>query len=177
MFQRLFRARPAQTSGVALYASAARQSRQPSFYRHMGVADTGEGRFELLSLHVALLVLRLKGQGDAAAETSQHLFDAFLSALDAALREMAVGDLAVGKRMRKLGAAFYGRVRAYDEVMGAEPDREGLKALLARTVLEGRPVQEADLLCGYALGAMEGLRRIELPAVLEGKIAWPEVEA
>ncbi len=173
VFQRLFRVRPARVAGQALYASAARQSRQPAFYRSLGVADSGEGRFELLSLHVALLVLRLRGCGEAAAETSQHLFDAFVSALDDALREMGVGDLVVGKRMRKLGEVFYGRVRAFDEAMGEAPDRAALQALLARTVLEGRE-GDASGLCDYALAALDGLRRLDLADLLEGRAVWPE---
>ena len=174
VFQRLFRVRPARAAGLALYASAARQSRQPAFYRSLGVADSGEGRFELLTLHVALLVLRLRGCGEAAAETSQHLFDAFVSALDGALREMGVGDLVVGKRMRKLGEVFYGRVRALDEAMGETPDRQALQALLARTVLEGR-VGDASRLCDYALASLDGLRRLDLGELLEGRTVWPEV--
>ncbi len=176
VFERLFRVRPARAAGQALYASAARQSRQPAFYRSLGVADTGEGRFELLSLHVALLVLRLRGCGEAAAETSQHVFDTFVSALDSALREMGVGDLVVGKRMRKLGEVFYGRVRALDAVMGETPDRDALQTLLVRTVLEGRE-GDASRLCDYALAALADLRRQDLGELLEGQAVWPEAIA
>ncbi len=177
MFQRLFRTRPARIAGQAIYASAAGQSRQAAFYRALGVADTAEGRFELLTLHVALIVLRLRGCGEAAAETSQHVFDTFVSALDSALREMGVGDLVVGKRMKKLGAAFYGRVRAYDAVLGAEPDPDGLRELLARTVLEGRDGAPAQALSDYTIGAAKSLGEQPLQSLLEGRADWPAVVA
>ncbi len=79
-------------SGQAPLRSAAAQARQAAFYRELGAADTAEGRFELYSLHVALLLVRLKGRGAAAAETAQALFDAFVRSLDDALREMGVGE-------------------------------------------------------------------------------------
>ena len=120
---RLFSPRPAVLAGRRLYDCAAAQARSPAFYAVMGAPDTVEGRFELYSLHVALLLRRLKGQGPQAAETAQGLFDAYVQALDDALREMGVGDLSVGKKMRKLGEAFYGRVKAYDEAFSALPDR------------------------------------------------------
>lgn len=175
MFQRLFRARPARVAGQALYASAARQSRQPAFYRELGVADTPEGRFELMSLHVALVVLRLKGKGEAAADTSQHVFDAFVSSLDAALRELGVGDIVVGKRMRKLGAAFYGRVRAYEDALGADPEQGVLPGLLARTVLEGQGTETAAALAAYTIEAAAGLERMAVADLLEGRAEWPPV--
>ncbi len=87
-----------------------------------------------------------------------------------------MGDLVVGKRMRKLGEVFYGRVRAFDEAMGEAPDREALRSLLARTVLEGRE-GDAHRLCDYALAALAGLRRQELGELLEGRAVWPEAIA
>src|ERR1044072_3303494 len=97
VFQRLFARRPAKAAGQALYASAARQARRPAFYSRMGAPDTAEGRFEIYSLHVPLLLHRLKGAGEQARETSQATFDAFVQALDDALREMGVGDVTVPK--------------------------------------------------------------------------------
>src|SRR5471032_461073 len=129
VLQRLFAVRPTQVAGQALYTASARQDRQPAFYRDLGVADSGEGRFELYTLHVALILIRLKGQGAVAADTAQQLFDTYVQALDDALREMGVGDLSVGKKMRKLGGAFYGRAKAYQAALEAG-DRAGLAALI-----------------------------------------------
>lgn len=174
VFQRLFAQRPAQAAGRALYASAARQARDPQFYVALGAPDTGEGRFELYVLHVALLVLRLKGRGQAAADTAQQLFDVFVRALDDGLREMGVGDLAVGKRMRKLGEAFYGRARSYEEALARMPDRSELEAFLARTVLPASSAAAAASLAGYVVEAAVRLDAQPLEALLRGEAAWPE---
>ncbi|WP_348234584.1 ubiquinol-cytochrome C chaperone family protein, partial [Salmonella enterica] len=72
--------------------------------------------------HVIFLVERLKGQGDAAAETSQAVFDAYVKGLDDAFREIGVSDTSVGKKMKKLAGAFYGRLKAYDDAVASLPD-------------------------------------------------------
>src|SRR4051812_35458616 len=114
MLKNLFKPRPAQIAGRALYAAAVAQARTPGLYAELGAPDTPEGRFEVYSLHVYLLLERLKEQGPQAAETAQAVFDTYVSALDNALRELAVGDLSVGKRMRKLAEAFFGRIKSYE---------------------------------------------------------------
>jgi cytochrome b pre-mRNA-processing protein 3 len=171
---RLFSPRPAVLAGRRLYAAAAAQARLPVFYARMGAADTVEGRFELYTLHVVLLLRRLKGQGATAAETSQALFDAYLRALDDALRDMGVGDLSVGKKMRKLGEAFYGRVKNYDEAMDALPDRAPLAAVLGRTVLMG-DADRAGPFVDYALATTQGLDNQSLDDLLQGDPAWPPI--
>jgi cytochrome b pre-mRNA-processing protein 3 len=172
--RRLFRPGPARQSGEALYEAAIRQARQPDFYSALGVPDSVEGRFELYSLHVVLLLHRLKGQGDEAAETAQALFDAYLSALDDTLREMGVGDLAVAKKMRRLGEAFYGRAKAYDDLL-AKADRAGLKALIERTVLADAPGGEGAKMVDYVLASAAGLAGQPLEAVLEARPTWPAI--
>ncbi|MGZ3275294.1 MAG: ubiquinol-cytochrome C chaperone family protein [Caulobacteraceae bacterium] len=172
---RLFQTRPAVLAGRRLYASAAAQARSPGFYTAMGAPDTVEGRFELYSLHVALLLRRLKGQGPQATETAQGLFDAYVQALDDALREMGVGDLSVGKKMRKLGEAFYGRVRNYDEAFAALPDREPLAAIIRRTVLMAEAAPETEPLADYAVAAMARLEAEPIDTLLQGDAPWPTI--
>lgn len=172
MLKSLFKPRPAQKAGRALYASTVAQARSPALYSDLGAPDTPEGRFEIYSLHVYLLLERLKGQGEQAAETAQALFDTYVSALDNALREMGVGDLAVGKRMRKLGEAFYGRIRSYEEALGALPDRALLEALLTRTVYADAQVARSPALAAYVIGQREHLATQPLGRFHAGEVTW-----
>jgi len=172
----MFKPRPARLAGEALYEAATRQARQPDFYRVLGAPDTPEGRFELYTLHVVLLLNRLKGEGAVADEVGQALFDAYLSALDNALREMGVGDLSVAKKMRRLGEAFYGRAKAYATVLAAR-DRVELTALIARTLLADAAGEGCGKLADYVLAAAEGLAAQPLAAVLEARPLWPPVPA
>lgn len=177
LLQRLFSPRPASGAGRALYDSAARQARRPAFYRSLGAADTVEGRFEIYSLHVALLLIRLKGQGQLAAAVSQDLFDVYVRALDDALRELGVSDVKVGRNMKKLGEAFYGRLAAIEDALAKPPETGELETLLQRTVLENRTDTGADPLAVYVRRAAEALGGQDVQALLEGRAAWPDVVA
>jgi cytochrome b pre-mRNA-processing protein 3 len=172
MLKRLFKPRPAQAAGRALFALTVPQARRPALYLELGVPDTPEGRFEAYSLHVYLVLERLKGHGSQAAETAQALFDAYVSDLDNALRELGVGDLSVGKRMRKLGEAFYGRVRSLEAALAALPDTAGLEALLARTAYAEADPARAPELAAYLLRQRQALADQPLERLCAGELSW-----
>ena len=174
MLPRLFRQRLAYEAGTALYRAAADQARAPAFYRDAHAPDTVEGRFELYMVHVILVAMRLRGQGRRAAETSQVMFDAFLRGLDDAMREMGVGDLSVGKKMRRLGEAFYGRAKGYDEAIAAPA---ALAALVRRTLYADVEGSEADAgaqaVAAYAAHAHAALQGQALDRLLAGEVSFP----
>lgn len=172
ILDRLFRPKPVLATASALYASAVAQARQPTLYADLGAPDTVEGRFELYTLHVMLLLDRFRRQGPRASETSQALFDVYLKALDSALREMGVGDLSVGKRMRKLGEAFYGRAKSYEAAFAALPDEAPLEALLGRTVYAEAADAPVARLARYVLDQKEALARADLEGLLAGNVTW-----
>ena len=172
MLNRLFQPRPTLAAGRALYAATVAQARSPALYAELGAPDTPEGRFEIYSLHVYLVLERLKDQGDQAAETAQALFDTYLSGLDDALRELGVGDLSVGKRMRKLGEAFYGRIQSYEAALAALPDMAPLEALLGRTVYAGVETPQAAALAAYAVGQRDALAARPLDDFCSGVAGW-----
>lgn len=171
---RIFRKRPAEAAGAALYAAAARQAREPAFYTRIGAADSLEGRFELYTLHILLLLERLSGQGAQAAETSQAVFDAYVAGLDDALRDIGVGDLSMGKKMRKLAGAFYGRLATFQEAVAPLPDTTALHAMLGRTVLEGVERGDAAALTAYVVAARDTLASQALAELLKGEVTWPK---
>ena len=171
---RLFKPRPAKAAGGKLYASAAAQARSAAFYSQMGVHDSMEGRFELFTLHVALLLERLKGQGESAAEVSQETFNAYTHGLDDAFREIGVSDTAVGKKMKKLVGAAYGRLKAFDEAANALPDRSVLTAALARTAFEERGEGDLAALTDYVVAARDRLAALPLETLLQGEAQWPK---
>jgi cytochrome b pre-mRNA-processing protein 3 len=172
--RRLFSPRPTVLAGRRLYAAVVEQARSAAFYAELGAPDTVEGRFELYTLHVVLLLHRLKARGPRAAETGQGLFDAYIQGLDDALREMGVGDLSVGKKMRKLGEAFYGRTKAYDEALSELPDTAPLAAVIGRTVMMG-DTEGASAFVDYAVRASKDLASQPLEHLLEGTASWPKI--
>jgi cytochrome b pre-mRNA-processing protein 3 len=119
-----------------------------------------------------MVLERLRAAGVESRAVAQALFDAYLSGLDNGLRELAVGDLSVGKTMRRLGEAFYGRGKALDEALAALPDRAPLEALIRRTVFAGVEPADPAPLTDYVLAARDELARAPAEALIEGKIDW-----
>jgi cytochrome b pre-mRNA-processing protein 3 len=176
---RLFAPRPAKLAGRVLFERAAAQARTPALYGEGGVPDTVEGRFECYALHVDLVLHRLKGQGPEAGEVGQALFDKFLDNLDEGLREMGVGDLSVGKKMRKLGEAIYGRMKGYDAALDAvvsapgAPDLAPLAALIGRVLFDAEDALEGLPLAAYAATCARALAAQPLDEVLAAELTWP----
>ncbi|KPF78522.1 ubiquinol-cytochrome C chaperone [Brevundimonas sp. AAP58] len=175
MLQKLFRVRPNDRIGLDLYAKTVEQARDPAFFTDLGVADEIDARFELYTLHILLLILRLRDEGEAGAEIGQELFDVYVSALDNALRELGVHDVTVGKKMRKLGEALYGRMTAYEGPVRAA-DKATLAEALARNVYSGAEGKSGERLADYALRARAGLAAQSLKQVLAQPV-WAEVAA
>jgi cytochrome b pre-mRNA-processing protein 3 len=173
--QRLLKPGPARAAGERLYAATVAQARQPALYVAMGAPDTPNGRFETYTLHVVLVLERLRSAGLGAAPVSQACFDAYVSGLDHGLRELAVGDLTVPKTMRKLGQAFYGRGRALQSALAALPDRAELEALIRRTVLGGADAADPAPLASYVAAAHAALDAQAGERLLAGEIDWPEL--
>jgi cytochrome b pre-mRNA-processing protein 3 len=148
---------PSRGTIEAIYGMIVTQAREPMFYRDLGVPDTVNGRFDLLVLHLWMVLRRLK-QTPGGVGLSQTLFDRFCEDMDANLREMGVGDLTVPKRMQAFGEAFYGRVAAYDLALsgGEEP----LAQALCKNILNGEAIEQARQLAAYAetvIAALDGL--------------------
>lgn len=172
MLQNLFRTRPREHLGQLLYEAAVLQARVPAFYTRFGVADRIDARFELYTLHVLLLVMRLRDEGSRGAEAGQDLFNTYVSALDHALRELGVGDVSVGKKMRKLGEALYGRMTAWETPL-REGDAPAMAAALARNVYESEDPAAGMALAAYALASRVSLAAQPLDALTNAP-AWAE---
>lgn len=174
MLKNLFKPRSGPRIGDDLYAKAVAQARNPAFYTRLGVADRIDARFELYTLHVLLLVLRLRDEGTAQGrDAAQAVFDVYVSALDHALREEGVGDVSVGKKMRKLGEAVYGRMNAYEAPLRAG-DVAILGEAMARNVYADVQAEHAARLADYALASRSALGEQDFKAVLATP-AWAEV--
>ncbi len=169
LLDRLFREKPSRQAGRALYSAVVEKARSPDLFGSLGIPDTVEGRFESYSLHVFLLLDRLRRQGPQAADTAQALFDTYVVSLDDALREMGVGDLSVGKKMRRLGEAFYGRVKSLEAAFEALPETTDLEAVLSRTALEGSQVGP-EALRDYVMAERASLALLPLEPLCEGKV-------
>lgn len=124
VFGNIFRRDPFEAAAADLYRAIVVQAREPVFYERAAVPDTIDGRFEMISLHAFLVMRQLKGKDaavkrkdGAAQKLSQAVFDCMFDDMDRSLREIGVGDLSVGKRIKQMAKAFYGRVVAYETAL------------------------------------------------------------
>lgn len=158
----------------AIYGMIVTQAREPLFYRDLGVPDTVNGRFDLLLLHLWMMLRHLKSV-EAGTGLSQALFDHFCEDMDDNLREMGVGDLAVPKRMRAFGEAFYGRSVAYD--MALTESGEAFAQALCKNVLNGQNIEGARALADYAEATMASLAASSEAALRDGSFKFPSPAA
>ena len=142
-----------------LYQGIVRQSRQTGFFRDFGVPDTLDGRFDLQVLHAWLVLAQLKEQG--AQDLAQRLTDAIFVGFDEGLRDMGAGDMGIGKRVKKMANAFYGRLQAYD---AAGSDAALMAETLLRNIYRGVPdhADQAHCLSRYVLAARTRLATADI---------------
>jgi len=155
-------------TALDLYDRIVAQARSPAFFADFGVPDTLDGRFESIALHAFLVLNRLKGQGEPAAELSQALFDRMFADMDRGLRETGVGDMSVGRHIRRMAEGFLGRIRAYEAgLAGTEPLIDALVRNLYGTV---RPDPHCvAVMADYIKGQAAHLADQPLAAFLEGR--------
>lgn len=156
-----------------VYDQIVAAARQPVLYASWDVPDTPLGRYEMIALHLFLVLHRLRGEQGAAATLAQELTDAFFADLDHSIRELGIGDLGVPKRMKKLARMFYGRAAAYGEAIDAG-NASRLAEALARNVRPGEAAwPAAPELARYAFDAHRALTLQPLRELIDGKVGFP----
>lgn len=157
--------------GVAsvIYGSIVASARQQHFYATWQVPDTREGRFEMVAMHVALVMRRLERAGAAGTELARALAETFMTDMDDNMREIGIGDLAVPKKVKRAAAALYDRHRDYAAALvlddAAASDNAAASSALATAVasaLSGEARQSATipgLDCGALAHYMQRLHR------------------
>ena len=133
---RLFGAHEDRDGVRPLYAAVVAEARQPHWYLEGGVADTRDGRFEMVSAILALVLIRMEALGETAKGPSTALAEVFVEDMDGQLREEGVGDVSVGKHIGKMMGALGGRLNAYRDAIEEEGD---LERALVRNLYRGDP--------------------------------------
>jgi cytochrome b pre-mRNA-processing protein 3 len=176
MSRLFFRKRSAERLAGELYCPIVARARHPGLYRDLGVADTLDGRFEMLVIHVVLLLRRLRELGET--EIAQAVIDLMFADLDQALREMGVSDVSVAKRIRPMAEAYAGRAQAYEKALG-EAGSGALAAALERNVFTSGEADEA--VANSAVRLADYMRRLDavlrvmaLEEITGGAERWPE---
>ena len=174
IFSKLFKSKPAFSEEVqALYSAIVNQSRQEPFYAQLDVADTVEGRYDMIVLHAFFVMRRLK-TADEASDFAQSLWDLMFADMDLSLRELGVGDMGLARRVPKMAEAFYGRVKAYEEALAADDENESLRAALDRNLYRKIPPQDESLtiMAHYVRREAQNLENTDISSLMQGKIQF-----
>lgn len=173
----LFQRRATREAAAEAYRRVVAQARERAFFTECGVPDTLDGRFELVCLHAFLYLYRLKEARPQANRIAQAFFDTMFADFDRSLRESGVGDLSVGKHVKRMARAFYGRIRAYEDGLGR--DDSTLEAALARNLYGTTDGPPAGLTAmdAYLRAAAATLDRQQTDELLAGRVAFTVLPA
>lgn len=143
LLDRISRAlRPVQPPGDVLYRAIVSAAREPDWYLAGEVPDTVDGRFDVVALVLALVLLRLEHDAGEQAQFSADLTERFIADMDGSMRELGIGDPTVGKHVGRMVSALGGRLGAYREAFAGVAD---LREAVARNVYRSAPVTPAAL--------------------------------
>ena len=164
-----------QLAARQLYVHVVHQARRPEFYLHWHVPDTVDGRFDMIVLHVVLVMRRLKRDHEQAAETAQALFDLMFADMDQNLREMGVGDMVIGKRVKAMAKSFFGRLAAYELALSAEDD-VALYAALRRNLYRKCAPSDGDVaaMAAYVRRQSAKLEGLPIRVLLRGDLSFED---
>jgi len=176
MLKRLLGLRPYDAPARALYDTIVDQARRPEFYLHAGVPDTLDGRFDLLALHVFLVLHRLRADGDRTAALAQALFDRMFVDMDRNLRELGVGDMSVGRKVKTMAKALYGRIAAYEPGL---TDPAAMAEALGRNLYRGQPPAPGivERLGRHVSATAAALSHQSTDALLAGQVRFDPFQA
>ncbi|WP_224702067.1 ubiquinol-cytochrome C chaperone family protein [Devosia aquimaris] len=173
MILSLFRKKSDPAPVYAIYNAIVAQSRQPRFYADWQVPDTVTGRFDMISLHMALLFRRLRADSGPGKDFSQAVFDLFFKDMDRSLREMGVGDLGVPKKIQKMGNLFFGLLAAINAAMDAQ-DPLALEGVLSRNVYDDASGDHVRALADYMIAQDRALAGQPAEAIIAGTLHFEE---
>lgn len=143
-----------------LYGSIVALARAPQLYLSAGVPDTPNGRYEMVVLHTAFALQALKRENERGANEglSRALVERFVTDMDDSLRQLAVGDMSVPRKVKKAAAGLKERAARYSAA-AAETDAVAAmrQVLTAHIWPEGAPAEgDVTALATYAVAGMNG---------------------
>ena len=162
----------------SLYGSSVTAARAAIFYAEWGVPDTLQGRFEMLALHVALILGRLSRAGEPGRRLRLAFTEAFVVDMDDSMRELTFGDLAVPREIKRATAALFDRHAAYLAALAGTPDMSLSDALASQLAyLECGGGLKSCRLSDYVERCAQALDAQPAAQILAGRIEWPDPAA
>ena len=159
-----------------LYIAIVDQARGSAFYTQLGVPDTLDGRFDMIIMHTMMVMRRLRVEGKQVEDMTQALLDYMFNDMDRSLREIGIGDMSVGKHVKKMAKAFYGRAEQYE--IGMDGTATALSDALKANLYRGAPPTNEQLatMSAYMLASDQALRGFALADITQGHLRWASID-
>ncbi len=179
MFDFLFKKKKLNNSAHDLFSEVIAQSRLPAFYTDLNVEDSLDGRFDLMSLHMTMLLYKLDqhNQVEKVKKLKRMLQEIMFDNLDLTVREIGVGDLGVGKKIKTMAEAFYGRMMTYQNALESE-DMAQMSDALKRNLYREKNVEDKILngMLKYVFDQWRGITSQDIESIISGKIIFMKPE-
>ncbi len=179
MFDFLSRSKKLNNAAHQLFLKVIEQSRDDSFYKNYKVEDSLDGRFDLMTMHMSIILNKLEQHSEIndAKLVRRSLQEIMFDNLDLSLREIGVGDLGVGKKIKVMAEAFYGRVAVYQALFKSNNHRD-LSEALKRNLYRGRDIEEGVLseMVNYVFLQWESVNGQSIMDIIKGNISFLTIE-
>lgn len=162
-----------------IYDAIVAQSRNPGFYIRCGVPDTLSGRFDMLVIHMFVVLQILKLGGREGQLLAQEIVEAFIREMDTMVRDLGVSDRSVPKEVRKIAQLFYGQLLSYSTALQRN-DLKGLSGEVWKSFQssegDDREVAIAsEAIATYIRQSIKSIQEMPLNMLLQGNIRFPEI--
>lgn len=174
MFKRFFAKKAMKVEAYRIYSELVGQARNAVFYEAYGVEDTIDGRFDMILLHLFLVDHRLEREGDSYIEFRRFIQEAMISDLDRSLRELGVGDMSVGKEMKKVGAAWLGRSAAYKAALENENAERQLNDVVMTNIYRDKEDIDVGPMVAYIYKSVEALQNMVIESYETSSFTFPD---
>lgn len=170
LWRRIFGGHDAARALAPLYAGIVAEARAPRWYADRGVADTLDGRFDMVSTVLALVLIRLERLGEPGREPAARLAELFITDMDGQLRQEGIGDLVVGKHIGRMMGQVGGRFDAYRTALAGGGDWSAALDRNIHRAADAAPATRAMLEQDVRTLA-ERIGRLDLATLIGGRLA------
>lgn len=159
---------------LELYKKLVTQSRTPLYYTDIGVEDSVTGRFESIIVQMFLIINRIAKDEGNNSDNIRTLQEAFIMDMDRNLREMGVGDMGVGKKIKAMAAGWFGTAKAYETAISSEDKQhELMQAALVDSLFRDDEAAKSELMAAHVCALSKYLDNLLLEQILSSEFDYP----
>lgn len=161
-----------------IYDAIVAQSRNPVFYVRCGVPDTLSGRFDMLVIHMFIVMHNLRMGDNEGKLLGKEIIEAFVREMDSMVRDLGIANIYVAQEVRKIADLFYKQLIIYTTAV-ENRNKRSLSEAIWKSFQSGDDTANvaADVIADYVFHALENMREMPLNLLLQGNLEFPQVYA